>query len=115
MRSACIGLLILASQCISQTLDVDVNVPRPLNDALLQLEQRLRIHLIYEETIYVNSKDMLTKTIPNGTQYKYPRGGHLQVQIPTNTTDKNLVVQQLLSVHRSLNLPGVYQTIPRGK
>ena len=78
-----LGLLwVSVSGSSQQAVEIEVESPRPLADAIHQLEERLGAVITYEDPVLSYDGDLETIDL-NGRPFRGPRGGLFRLRLPT--------------------------------
>ena len=92
--------------------DFDIDSRRPLNDALLMIEDWLHVPINYEEAIITDRTQLIAEEeVGLGKGLLFPRGGRLTVHYVPGETDALSAIQTTLQSHDQANLAGRYAVV----
>jgi hypothetical protein len=103
-----------------QTVDINVNSPRPLADAVEEIERRSGRVITYEDPFYVHTSDFDDVTLSvrrdGRTEPRVlgPRGGPFFFQYPAAASVDSSLLNKLVDHYNLSGHPGVFRVIRTG-
>ena len=100
---------------VGSVVDFDADSPRLLDEALKEIEERLRVPVNYQEAIISNPADLVRgEDIGLAQGKRYQKSHHLKVHYVPGESDALSAAQTAVNAYQEARLPGLYKVVSRG-